>query len=82
MYQMKKFPYNYIPEIGLQILELPYVDEELSMFILLPEETENGSDPLLMVHNLKKQLPQKKKQLSRTEQSFMKDLTVVLSSFS
>ncbi|XP_027131505.1 leukocyte elastase inhibitor-like, partial [Larimichthys crocea] len=53
MYQMKKFPYNYIPEIGLQILELPYVDEELSMFILLPEKTENGPDPLLMVHKLK-----------------------------
>ncbi|TMS17769.1 Leukocyte elastase inhibitor [Larimichthys crocea] len=53
MYQMKKFPYNYIPEIGLQILELPYVDEELSMFILLPEKTENGPDPLLM---LEKQL--------------------------
>uniref|UniRef100_A0A3Q1G3V5 Serpin family B member 1 n=1 Tax=Acanthochromis polyacanthus TaxID=80966 RepID=A0A3Q1G3V5_9TELE len=37
MYQMKKLPYNYIPDHGLQILELPYVDEELSMFILLPE---------------------------------------------
>uniref|UniRef100_UPI0037E938A9 leukocyte elastase inhibitor-like n=1 Tax=Semicossyphus pulcher TaxID=241346 RepID=UPI0037E938A9 len=47
MYQMKKLPYNYIPELGLQILELPYVDEELSMFILLPEESEDGSDPLL-----------------------------------
>ncbi|XP_061594897.1 leukocyte elastase inhibitor-like isoform X2 [Cololabis saira] len=47
MYQMKKLPYNYVPELGLQILELPYVDEELSMFILLPEETEDGSDPLI-----------------------------------
>ncbi|KAM9357514.1 leukocyte elastase inhibitor [Symphorus nematophorus] len=47
MYQMKKLPYNYIPEFGLQILELPYVDDELSMFILLPEELADGSDPLL-----------------------------------
>lgn len=51
MYQMRKLPYNYIPELGLQILELPYVDEELSMFILLPEETTDGSDPLLKLEN-------------------------------
>lgn len=55
MYQMKKLPYNYIPEHGLQILELPYVDDELSMFILLPEESTDGSDPLLKVHNQKQQ---------------------------
>jgi len=52
MYQMKKLPYNFIDEHGLQILELPYVDEELSMFILLPEEAADGSDPLLKVMNL------------------------------
>ncbi|XP_076582157.1 leukocyte elastase inhibitor isoform X1 [Chaetodon auriga] len=51
MYQMRKLPYNYIPELGLQILELPYVDEELSMFILLPEESADGSDPLLKLEN-------------------------------
>lgn len=49
MYQMHKLPYNYIPDHGLQILELPYVDEELSMFILLPVESQDGSDPLLKV---------------------------------
>lgn len=53
MYQMKKLPYNYIPDHGLQILELPYVDEELSMFILLPEESADGSDPLLKVSSHK-----------------------------
>ncbi|XP_051929567.1 leukocyte elastase inhibitor-like [Hippocampus zosterae] len=47
MYLMKKMPYNYIPELGLQILELPYLDDELSMLILLPEETSDGTDPLL-----------------------------------
>lgn len=52
MYQMTKLPYNYIPDLGLQILELPYVDDELSMLILLPEETADGSDPLLKVRNL------------------------------
>lgn len=49
MYQMKKLPYNYVPDFGLQILELPYVDDELSMIILLPEEASDGSDPLLKV---------------------------------
>lgn len=38
MYQMKKLPYNYIPDYKVQILELPYAGEELSMFILLPEK--------------------------------------------
>lgn len=51
MYQMKKLPYNYIPEHGLQILELPYVDKELSMFVLLPEESAQGSNPLLKLEN-------------------------------
>lgn len=49
MYQMKKLPYNYIPDLGLQILELPYVDGELSLFVLLPEEAVDGSEPLLKV---------------------------------
>ncbi|XP_071342474.1 leukocyte elastase inhibitor-like [Trachinotus anak] len=57
MYQMKKLPYNYIPEHGLQILELPYMEEELSMFILLPDESAKGSDPLL---KLEKQLTQER----------------------
>lgn len=49
MYQMKKLPYNYVPELGLQILELPYVDDELSMLILLPEEASDGSNPMQKV---------------------------------
>uniref|UniRef100_A0A3P9K3B3 Leukocyte elastase inhibitor n=1 Tax=Oryzias latipes TaxID=8090 RepID=A0A3P9K3B3_ORYLA len=57
MYQMHKLPYNYIPDHGLQILELPYVDEELSMFILLPVESQDGSDPLL---KLEKELTQER----------------------
>ncbi|XP_066532735.1 leukocyte elastase inhibitor-like [Hoplias malabaricus] len=46
MIQKKKFPFNYIPEYNLQVLELPYVQEELSMLVLLPQEAENDSDPL------------------------------------
>uniref|UniRef100_A0A8C5FPA2 Serpin peptidase inhibitor, clade B (ovalbumin), member 1 n=1 Tax=Gadus morhua TaxID=8049 RepID=A0A8C5FPA2_GADMO len=57
MYQMKKLPFNYIPDYSLQILELPYVKEELSMFVLLPEESTDGSDPLL---KLEKELTQEK----------------------
>ncbi|KAK1172457.1 leukocyte elastase inhibitor-like [Acipenser oxyrinchus oxyrinchus] len=46
MYQMKKFPFNYVPELKLQILELPYVEEELSMIILLPNEMDDSSTGL------------------------------------
>lgn len=53
MYQMKKLPYNYIPDHSVQILELPYAKEELSMFILLPQETTDGPNPLLKVQDLK-----------------------------
>lgn len=52
MHQRKKLPYNYIADHDLQILELPYVGEELSMFILLPKESSDGSGPLLKVHSL------------------------------
>uniref|UniRef100_A0A8C1JXI1 Leukocyte elastase inhibitor n=3 Tax=Cyprinus carpio TaxID=7962 RepID=A0A8C1JXI1_CYPCA len=51
MYQKKKFPFRYIPEDELQVLELPYVKEELSMLILLPNETQDGSDPLLKLES-------------------------------
>ncbi|KAF5908475.1 leukocyte elastase inhibitor-like [Clarias magur] len=46
MYQMRKFLYNQIAEYKLQVLDLPYLDEELSMVVLLPEESVDGSDPL------------------------------------
>jgi len=51
MYQVEKLPFNYIPDYSLQILELPYVGEDVSMFILLPEESTDGSDPLLKLEN-------------------------------
>ena len=51
MYQMEKLPFNYIDDYSLQILELPYEGKDVSMFILLPEESTDGSDPLLKVHD-------------------------------
>ncbi|MEI4927218.1 serpin family protein, partial [Klebsiella pneumoniae] len=46
MYREETFPFRDIPECNLKVLELPYEKEELSMFILLPNETQDGSDPL------------------------------------
>ncbi|XP_028820708.1 leukocyte elastase inhibitor-like isoform X2 [Denticeps clupeoides] len=38
MHQKAKFPLTYIPEVGCQILELPYKGKDLSMLIMLPTE--------------------------------------------
>lgn len=46
MYQMKKLPFNYIPELRCRILELPYVGNELSMIILLPDTIEDNTTGL------------------------------------
>lgn len=46
MYQTKKFLFNYVDGYRLQVLDLPYEEEELSMVVLLPEESQDGSDPL------------------------------------
>ncbi|XP_072568945.1 leukocyte elastase inhibitor-like isoform X2 [Paramormyrops kingsleyae] len=46
MYLQKVLPFKHIEEFGLQIVEMPYMGDELSMFILLPEEPQNGSNPL------------------------------------
>lgn len=31
-------PYGHVEDLGLQLVELPYADEEISMVILLPDE--------------------------------------------
>uniref|UniRef100_A0A8C5MNN0 Leukocyte elastase inhibitor n=1 Tax=Leptobrachium leishanense TaxID=445787 RepID=A0A8C5MNN0_9ANUR len=46
MYQKKKFPFTYIPEINCRILELPYAGHELSMVIILPENIEDDTTGL------------------------------------
>ncbi|XP_055475033.1 leukocyte elastase inhibitor [Psammomys obesus] len=43
MYQKKKFPFGYIPDLKCKVLEMPYQGGELSMVILLPEDTEDES---------------------------------------
>uniref|UniRef100_A0AAY4CSQ8 Serpin domain-containing protein n=1 Tax=Denticeps clupeoides TaxID=299321 RepID=A0AAY4CSQ8_9TELE len=42
MFQVKKLPLRFIPEQNLQVLELPYEKETLSMFIVLPNESKRG----------------------------------------
>ncbi|XP_059118308.1 leukocyte elastase inhibitor [Peromyscus eremicus] len=46
MYQKKKFPFGYIQDLKCKVLEMPYQGEELSMIILLPEDTEDPSTGL------------------------------------
>ncbi|XP_009871732.1 PREDICTED: serpin B12-like [Apaloderma vittatum] len=43
MYQKGTFKLGYIEELGAQILELPYAKKSLSMIILLPGDTADGS---------------------------------------
>ncbi|XP_028909480.1 leukocyte elastase inhibitor-like [Ornithorhynchus anatinus] len=53
MYQQKKLPYGYVTDLKCHVLELPYEDKELSMFILLPHDIEDDSTGL---QNIEKQL--------------------------
>lgn len=46
MYKKAKFNMTYIPDHCTKILEVPYVDHELSMIILLPDEIEDTSTGL------------------------------------
>lgn len=52
MYQKKKFPFNYVPEINCRIVELPYVDDELSMIIILPDSIDDDTTGLQKVNIL------------------------------
>lgn len=38
MFKEAKFKMGYVDEVQMQVLELPYAEEELSMVILLPDE--------------------------------------------
>ncbi|XP_073728689.1 leukocyte elastase inhibitor-like isoform X1 [Misgurnus anguillicaudatus] len=46
MKQTSKFLLAFIPEVNSQILELPYVGKNLSMFIILPNEIEDDTTGL------------------------------------
>lgn len=52
MYQKNKFNFGYLPEEKIRVLELPYEERELSMIILLPDETEEDSTGLQKVTHL------------------------------
>ncbi|XP_050999186.1 leukocyte elastase inhibitor A-like [Acomys russatus] len=49
MYQKKKFPFGFIPDLKCKVLEMPYQGGELSMVILLPEDIEDESTGLRKV---------------------------------
>ncbi|XP_054840538.1 serpin B10-like [Eublepharis macularius] len=49
MFQHGKFNWNYIKEVQTHILELPYVNNDLSMFILLPDDISDDSTGLEML---------------------------------
>ncbi|CAN9506498.1 unnamed protein product [Ophioblennius macclurei] len=46
MRQRTELHINTLPEVNSQILELPYVGKDLSMFIILPEDIEDGTTGL------------------------------------
>ncbi|KAJ8010502.1 hypothetical protein DPEC_G00075760 [Dallia pectoralis] len=46
MHQKAKFPLTFIPEASCQILELPYVGNQLSMLIMLPNDIEDDTTGL------------------------------------
>lgn len=49
MFQQDTFNWNYIQEVQTHVLELPYVNNELSMFILLPDDISDDGTGLEMV---------------------------------
>ncbi|XP_078395626.1 leukocyte elastase inhibitor-like [Cetorhinus maximus] len=46
MYQKKKFFFRHVPELNIRVLELPYVGNDLSMIILLPDDIMDDSTGL------------------------------------
>lgn len=51
MYMKTKYNMGYISEHRTKVLEIPYVDNELSMIILLPDEIEDNSTGLEKVRH-------------------------------
>ncbi|KAK9403580.1 leukocyte elastase inhibitor-like [Crotalus adamanteus] len=51
MYQHNKFNWKYIDEVQAQILELQYMDNDFSMFILLPDDINDDSTGLEMLED-------------------------------
>ncbi|NWY69987.1 ILEUB inhibitor, partial [Erithacus rubecula] len=77
MYQKNEFNFGYIPEEKIRILELPYDGRELSMIILLPDDTEEDSTGL---QKMEKQLTLEKLQ-NWTKHLYSADVHVHLPKF-
>ncbi|XP_030302276.1 leukocyte elastase inhibitor isoform X5 [Calypte anna] len=79
MYQKKKFEFGYFPEEKLRVLELPYDGRELSMLILLPDDSEDDSTGL---QQLEKQLTlEKLQEWTSPEKLYSTDVHVHLPKF-
>ncbi|XP_072880317.1 leukocyte elastase inhibitor-like isoform X1 [Hemitrygon akajei] len=46
MYKSDKFLFRHIPEVNIKVLELPYVEKDVSMVILLPDDIMDDSTGL------------------------------------
>ncbi|KAG9479335.1 hypothetical protein GDO78_012807 [Eleutherodactylus coqui] len=46
MYKKAKYPMTYVGELFTKVIELPYVNNELSMIIMLPDDIADGSTGL------------------------------------
>ncbi|KAG8442443.1 hypothetical protein GDO86_011287 [Hymenochirus boettgeri] len=46
MYKKAKFPMNYADDVLANVISLPYVNSELSMIIILPDDIEDGTTGL------------------------------------
>ncbi|NXK67298.1 ILEUB inhibitor, partial [Sylvietta virens] len=79
MYQKNKFNFGYIPEEKIRVLELPYDGRDLSMIILLPDDSEEDSTGL---QKMEEQLTlEKLQEWTRPEHLYSADVRVRLPRF-
>ncbi|XP_069766030.1 leukocyte elastase inhibitor-like [Narcine bancroftii] len=72
MFQRNDFFFRHIPKVNIKVLELPYVEEDLSMIILLPDDIGDNSTGL---KQLEQELTLKKLQ-EWTRQTSMQKIEV------
>jgi serpin B len=61
MHQVKEFQYSHTAIPGYQIINLPFIGDSLSMFVVLPQNEDLTSDSLVLSTDLIDALPQLKK---------------------
>lgn len=52
MYQEAKFRYKYFPEDQVQLLEMPYRGDDITMVIILPAEDKSLAQVLTLTHHI------------------------------